>query len=410
MTRNRFHGAAVAALATALTVGSMLFVTSSGAKAAPVAAGTVNLTIIFAPGTAKLSTAAKALLSAKVEQMQLAPSSSLIGYSSVATKKNKVASDSLARANAVKNYLIASGLTSAISTSNGGYSSRFLKPSVANRVVVSFVPTPGLIWVQDFNEPAGTPPKSSVFTGLTGNGCQELGLCNYGTGEIEFNQQSAAATDGKGNLVIHTSKQNGVFISERLWTAQKLAFQYGKLEIRAKMPVGSFNWPAIWMLGNNYQPPNQSFGNTQWPASGELDIAEGLARNSVVQGTLHGVDVGGGDWRGGAGLTGAAPLTDVSGDFHTWGINWQPNLVIFTMDGVEYARDTFDGTRVALQVGNSGPQIFDSHGNWPYNQPFFLILNNAIPAGTSAPDGTSSDFLIDWVHYSKFNGYGTLTR
>ena len=410
MTRNRFHAILIVAAVSALALGAIGFAPQNLTSALAEAPATVSITVTFAPGSAKLTTAAKTLLTAKLDQMHLAPSASIVGFSSVATKKNKVASDALLRAKAVKNFLVSSGLDTTLTISSGGNSSRYLKAAVANRVTVSFAPIAGLIWAQDFNEPVGTAPDQTVFTGLTGNGCQELGLCTYGTGEIEINDQSAAATDGNGNLVIHTSKQNGVWRSERLWTAQTLAFQYGKLEIRAKFPVGSFNWPAIWMLGNNYQPPNRTFGNTQWPASGELDIAEGLGRNSVVQGTLHGLEVGGGDWRGGAGLTAVAPLNDVSGSFHTWGINWQPNLVIFTIDGVEYARDTFDGSQVTQQFAVGANQVFDSHGNWPYNQPFFLILNNAIPAGTSAPDGTTSDFLIDWVHYSTFNGYGTLTR
>jgi len=303
------------------------------------------------------------------------------------------------------------GLSITVATKSGGYSSRYLKAAVANRVVLSYtVSNPNLLWVENFNQPKGTAPNASVFSALTGNGCQELGLCNYGTGEIEYNDPSAAFTDGSGNLVIHAEKQNGSWVSARIWTAQKLAFQYGTLEIRAKLPAGNFNWPAIWMLGDNYQPPNQSFGTTQWPASGELDIAEGLAQNSVVQGTIHGLDIGGGPWRGGAGLTALALEGDISGTFHTWGISWQPNLIIFTMDGVEYCRDTYDGTMILQHFANNSQQVFNTQVAWPFNQPLFLILNNAIWAGASAPDGAKSDFLIDSIRYSKFNGYGALTR
>jgi hypothetical protein len=130
----------------------------------------------------------------------------------------------------------------------------------------------------------------------------------------------------------------------------------------------------------------------------------------VVQGTIHGLEQGGGDWRGGAGLTAVALQGNIAGAFHTWGISWQPNLIIFTMDGIEYCRDTFDGAKVTQRFANNSEQVFDSHGNWPFNQPFFLILNNAIWAGASAPVGAKSDFLIDSIRYSKFNGYGALTR
>ena len=255
MARNRFHRIWLAIALSASIIAPVAVSQNSANAAAPVGSA-VNLVVTFAPGTAKLSAAAKTALSAKVEQMSLAKSVSIVGYSSTTTKKSKVASDALARAKSVRGYLTALGLTVSTTIKSGGYSSRFLKTAVANRVALSFTPTPGLLWVQDFNESAGTLPSAKYFTGLSGNGCQELGLCNYGTGEKELNDPAAAKTDGAGNLVISTQKYNNVWSSARIWTAQKLAFQYGKLEIRAKMPAGNFNWPAIWMLGNNYAPPN----------------------------------------------------------------------------------------------------------------------------------------------------------
>ena len=371
----------------------------------------VSKAITFAPGSTKLSSQAKANLVAMVEPMRLTQKIQIVGFASVKTAKNKVRHDALARAASIKSFLKGMGISPAVSVKNGGFSSRTLKASVADRAVISFAQTPGLLWAQDFNDPKGIAPSAYDFSSLTGDGCEQLGLCTYGTGEKEINDKAAAATDGKGNLVIHTSYSGGTWKSARIWTAQKVAFEFGQLEIRAQFPTGDFNWPAIWMLGDNYAPPNHIFGAIEWPASGELDIAEGLQGNSAVQGTLHGLNTdSGGDWNGGAGVTGIAPLNDVSGAFHIWGIRWLPNLVIFTMDGQEYCRDAFDGNSISQQMGNGFTSNFDSKSNWPFNQPFFLILNNAIPGGVSAPDGTTSDFKIDWIHYSSFNGYGRVIR
>ena len=382
-----------------------------GDSAAIAASSKISKIITFAPGTSKLTNLAKATLYSQFEKMRLSPSVSVVGYTSFATPKAKITRNSLARATAIKQYLASLGLTVKISAYSGGRTSKFTKPAVADRAVISFSPTPGLLWIQDFNEPRGTSPRAADFTGLNGDGCDELGLCSYGTGEMEYNDPSAATTDGQGNLVIHTENVDGTWISERLWTAQKVAFEYGDLEIRAKFPGGSFNWPAIWMLGNNYAPPNQAFGTTQWPTSGELDIAEGLGGNSVVQGTLHGLDSStGADWNWGGGVTAAAPLVDVSGAYHTWGIQSMPNQVIFSMDGVEYCRDSFDGYGVTQDFANGATTYFDSKSNWPFNEAFFLILNNAVPAGTNQPNGTASDFKIDWIHYSTYMGFGRLVR
>jgi len=55
--------------------------------------------------------------------------------------------------------------------------------------------------------------------------------------------------------------------SARLRSLKAVNFQYGRVEIKAKLPRGDWMWPAIWML-----PSNNEFGN--WPASGEIDIME----------------------------------------------------------------------------------------------------------------------------------------
>ena len=58
----------------------------------------------------------------------------------------------------------------------------------------------------------------------------------------------------------------------------KFAFTYGRVDVRAKLPIDLGTWPAIWMLGKNinengaYWDP--VFGTTNWPACGEVDIME----------------------------------------------------------------------------------------------------------------------------------------
>ena len=266
------------------------------------------------------------------------------------------------------------------------------------------------LWSQEFNEVAGTCPATSQWTSLLGDGFSQLGFYNYGTGEIESNLAKGAATDGKGHLIITTKKQGGVWTSSRIWTQGKANFQYGKIEIRMRLPEGTFNWPAFWMLGSNYQPTNRKFGTTVWPNSGEIDIVEGLNRNTVSQSTLHGNIFGTfSPWNGGAGVTLKAPLSDIAADFHTFAMLWKPNELAFTLDGAEYGRDTFDGTNITQTVNGQVTNVFNSNGVWPFNKPFFLILNNAVPPGTSGySDGTTSTTVVDWIRYSTYDGYGTL--
>jgi len=55
--------------------------------------------------------------------------------------------------------------------------------------------------------------------------------------------------------------------SASLTTRNKLDLHYGRVEVRAKLPVVYGAWPAIWTLGKN-------FDQVGWPKTGELDIAE----------------------------------------------------------------------------------------------------------------------------------------
>jgi beta-glucanase (GH16 family) len=367
------------------------------------ASSTVTSVVVnFRAGETSLNANQKAQIDKALDEAQTSSSVIIMGYA--LGKRVTAASTAIARTRAqkVEAELLAGGLNARVT---------LLTPKIttANKVVIQYTSGTRYLWSQEFAGASGGGYDPKNFYGLVGDGSDQLGLATYGTGEIEQNDPRQARLDGSGNLDIKSVLNRATWKSARIWTANKIAFQYGKLEIRAKFPVGSFNWPAIWMLGNDYQPPNGWFGTTQWPGSGELDIAEGLGQNSVDQGTLHGLD-GGGDWRGGAGVTAVAPLQNISDTFHVWGIEWQPNQVKFTLDGSVFATDTFANNVVTQTLPNGSSNVFDSHGNWPYNQPFFLILNNAIPAGTSAADGASSDFLIDYIRYSKFNGYGQVVR
>lgn len=54
------------------------------------------------------------------------------------------------------------------------------------------------------------------------------------------------------------------YTSSSLMTKFSQQFLYGRFEIRAKIPVASGAWPAIWLLGNKWE----------WPNNGEIDIME----------------------------------------------------------------------------------------------------------------------------------------
>ncbi|CAM9899428.1 unnamed protein product [Heterosigma akashiwo] len=72
--------------------------------------------------------------------------------------------------------------------------------------------------------------------------------------------------------------------SARVNTKDKFSFQYGRVEVSARLPAGDWLWPAIWLLPEDDGP----YG--EWPGSGEIDIIE--SRGNGVGYTIGGVPMG----------------------------------------------------------------------------------------------------------------------
>lgn len=138
-------------------------------------------------------------------------------------------------------------------------------------------------------------------------------------------------------------------------------FTYGYAEARMKIPTGKGTFPAFWLWPANRQDPP------------EIDIMEvlGDAPHTTYM-TYHppaGTDSQG-VWSG---------STDLSQDFHVFAVDWQPNVIIWYVDGVERYRFT---------------------GATP-NVPMYPIFNLAIGGNwAGAPDANTSfpsNLLVDYV-------------
>lgn len=237
-----------------------------------------------------------------------------------------------------------------------------------------------VVWADEFN--GSGAPDGAKWTMETGAG-------GWGNNESQFytNRRENVRQEG-GNLVIEARKEsyNGApYTSGRLITSGKFAQTYGKMEARIKIPRGQGIWPAFWMLG-------QDIGSVGWPNSGEIDIMENVGKEpNTVYGTVHGPG-----YSGAGGITGSRnigrPLAD---DFHTYGIEWSPNLIRWFLDGAEYHRVT--------------PATVT--GTWVFNKPEFLLLNVAVGgAWPGYPDGSTQfpqTMLVDWVRVNSWTDGGT---
>ena len=246
-----------------------------------------------------------------------------------------------------------------------------------------------LVWSDEFNGSAGSPPDPSKWN-------YDLGGGGWGNGEAETytNLTQNVFQDGNGNLVIRAIRDsNGNYTSARLQTGSPGAstntangnWQYGRVVARIKLPYGQGVWPAFWMLGEN-------FLTAGWPACGEIDIMENFGtynNNSAVNnGTAHGPGYSGGD-----GITKSYTLPfgqTVSSAYHVYAIEWSQNSIQWSVDGVTF----FTVTPASIPAGDQ----------WVFNSPFFILLNLAIGGPTTflgQPNANApfspQDMLVDYV-------------
>jgi beta-glucanase (GH16 family) len=251
----------------------------------------------------------------------------------------------------------------------------------------------GLVWADDFNGPAGSPPDASKWNHETGGG-------GFGNSELEYytDSTSNAALDGNGDLVITARAENPAgygcwygpcrYTSARLNTNGKFAARYGHVEARIKLPRGRGMWPAFWATGSD-------MGTVGWPDSGEMDIMETIGSTpNLNHGSLHGPG-----YSGGSSLTGTYPLPNgqsFADGFHTFAIDWAPDRVSFLVDGVTYE------THTAAETDGKP---------WAFNHPFNLLLNVAVGGVWPGPPDASTSFpqqlVVDYVHvYAPQTGDG----
>ncbi len=173
----------------------------------------------------------------------------------------------------------------------------------------------------------------------------------------------------------------------------KFAFQYGKIEIRAKLPVGSGTWPALWMLGKNITEDGaywelEGFGTTSWPACGEIDIMEHWGKNqNFVQSAMHTPSSHGDTQDKGGRL-----IPTASSEFHIYSVEWSSEKMVFKIDDIIH---------YIYSPANKNSD------NWPYDAEQYILMNFAIEPIIS-PNFTEDAMEIDYVRVYQETTVSTL--
>ena len=223
------------------------------------------------------------------------------------------------------------------------------------------------------------------------NGLPDPEKWSYETGYVRNNELQYYAKDRlenaqvkDGNLVI-TARKDSLKIGDKTYpitsasviSKGKGAWKTGRIEARAKVPCSLGTWPAIWML-----PENRAGG---WPKCGEIDILEhvGFDRDKVhfnVHTAKYNHTKGNNKGK-------VVSVEKPNEEFHIYAIEWFEDRIDFY----------FDENKV-FSYANENEGV----DSWPFDKPFYVILNLAFGGAWGASKGVDEnslpqEFLIDYV-------------
>lgn len=188
-------------------------------------------------------------------------------------------------------------------------------------------------------------------------------------------------TDGKlylkGIVNPDTLSDPRPFLTGGVYTKGKFAFQYGKIEIRAKLECAQGAWPAMWMLAEE-----NKYG--AYPKNGEIDIMEHLNFDKLIYQTTHSYYTLELKQKDNPPHSGTAKVN--IDEFNTYGLEWYPDKLVFTLNGEETFRYP--------KVEGVDPS------QWPYDQPFYVLIDQQLGGswvGEVNPDDLPVQMIIDYV-------------
>jgi len=222
-----------------------------------------------------------------------------------------------------------------------------------------------LVWADEFDY-VGLPDSTKWAYDTEGN------VHGWGNHEAQYyteaRKENARVENGILHInAIHENVEGKEYSSARL--ISKADWKYGKVEVRAKLPDARGTWSAIWMM-----PGGWSFSDGDWPNIGEIDIMEHVGHDlGVIHASAHSKDY---QWQKKTQKTGTVNIPDVNENFHSYILEWTPEVMKAYVDDQLY-----------FEYKNEGLGV----DKWPYDKPFYLILNVAVGGAWGSIEGIDAD-------------------
>ena len=142
------------------------------------------------------------------------------------------------------------------------------------------------------------------------------------------------------------------------------------------MPIGAGVWPAAWLLpaNNKYEDLSSSSDIDRYMNGGEIDLIEEVGFDPNTEyGIVHSVS----DINNPNGVGDYSTLVVPNGNasFNLYSLLWTPTSITFEVNNNPFY--TYTKTNGA------------NYTTWPFNQPFYLILNLALGGSWGGEDTTS---------------------
>jgi len=250
-----------------------------------------------------------------------------------------------------------------------------------------------LVWQDEFNQ-GGRPDSAnwSYEQGFKRN--RELQWYKLGNARIE---DGVLVIEGKREKVQNEfydssskdwrkNREYADYTSASINTNGKKIFQYGIIEVRARIDTAMGMWPAIWTLGVS----------KGWPANGEVDIMEyyrvkGQPTILANAAWAHANERAAWDEQKILFSRFLAQDPEWAEKFHVWKMDWTEKYIRLYLDN-----------ELLNEVDLS--QTLNPDGYNPFHQPHYILLNLAIGANGGDPAATDfpRKYEVDYVRvYQK---------
>ncbi len=247
------------------------------------------------------------------------------------------------------------------------------------------------------------------------------------TSELAQSNMSAVRDVSGGNLQL-TAMKNSFYNAESedyfqkhqymttgsVTTEGKMSYQYGYLEIRAKVPYKEGCWPSFWLRSHNATEKQE---NPDFEV--EVDVFEVFGNTTSMASNLHQQNYDGKSYNTSASSINENEIhtfedsANLSNEYHTYAFEWEPDRMAIYVDGelqCEWSINRWSLYLYGLKANTSG---FDTTMNILFNNHLFTESSSYKTSDTNIienyEDNLPAEFDIDYVRlYQKNDGLSKL--